>query len=97
MELLIRKCLEIEILTPHYPVYYKEPQKWPSDKEQPIILQFPAIKSNTQFRFALGFALPFRSNQDSEDCLDKIEEWVKLALKELGIGSKTGSNYGYFK
>jgi hypothetical protein len=29
--------------------------------------------------------------------LDTAQEWIKSALQEFGIGSKTGSNYGYFK
>lgn len=93
------QCLEEEVLAPHYPKYYSGRSRWPSDTEGPDLFKLPAIKKGVSFRFALGIATVYRGleSEVKEDDLEVAEGWVQSALREAGIGSKTGSNYGYFR
>lgn len=86
--------LELDVITPHYKDYY-EKKDFPQDTLQPSPHLFLAVKKDTVFEFAI---YPAKSdNKDNDKLLEKTEGLIKQALKEYGIGAKTGSNYGYFK
>lgn len=92
---LAQKCLEKDVLAPHYQNYYgdKKNSIWPSDKEGPNVFFLPAVKRGITFQFAVQLAAAAKGE---EQLLVTAQEWIQSALQEFGIGSKTGSNYGYF-
>lgn len=91
------KCLEKEVLTPHYPDYYHGDADLPSDTENPDIFFLPAVKRGIKFRFSIKLSLKDADTTEGKDILDLSETWIKSALIEFGIGSKTSSSYGYFE
>lgn len=90
---LQRQCLKKDVLAPHYPKYYSGENDWPSDEEGPNVFFLPAVKREVVFQFAVQLAAAAKSE---EQLLITAQEWIQSALQEFGIGSKTGSNYGYF-
>ncbi len=90
---LKRQCLEKDVLAPHYPKYYSGEADFPSDQESPNVFFFPAVKREVVFQFAVQLAAAAKGE---EQLLITAQEWIQSALQEFGIGSKTGSNYGYF-
>lgn len=93
---LQRQCLELEVLAPHYHGYYskQENHDWPSDEESPQVFFLPAVKRGVTFQFAVRLAATAKGESE---LLTKAQKWIESALEEFGIGSKTGSNYGYFQ
>jgi len=82
---------QLDIMNPHYPNYYRTPEKnLPADWESPNPVFFLTV-SKTPYRFAIAS----RSGQGNH-LLDLAEKWLKEALKELGIGAKTSADYGYW-
>lgn len=90
----LRHCLEKDVMAPHYSEYYRGNAKWPSDGENVIPMFLPAVKRDITFQFAVQLAAAAKVE---EQLLVTAQEWIQSALQEFGIGSKTGSNYGYFK
>lgn len=91
---LERNCLEKDVMAPHYSEYYRGNAKWSSDGENVIPMFLPAVKRGITFQFAVQLAAAAKE----EECyLDCAAMWIECAVKDFGIGSKTGSNYGYFK
>jgi CRISPR-associated protein Cmr6 len=91
-----QQCLEKDVLAPHYQNYYgdKKNSLWPSDEENVIPMFLPAVKREVVFQFAVQLAVAAKGEEYYLDC---AAMWIECALKNFGIGSKTGSNYGYFK
>ncbi|WP_347489259.1 type III-B CRISPR module RAMP protein Cmr6 [Desulfoscipio sp. XC116] len=75
--------------TPHYAGYYgQQPPGPPADYGNPIPLFFPAVKP-------VKFTIYFGSYGYLEtELLDSIQEVVKEALIDYGIGAKTAIGYG---
>jgi len=86
--------LELDILNPHYPDYYRE-GKPPTDWQNPIPVYFLAVAAGTRFWFGVGWRLPTFTDDDSTR-LEKAEGWLQFGLQELGAGGKTSSGYGFF-
>jgi CRISPR-associated protein Cmr6 len=93
---LAQKCLEKDVMAPHYQNYYgdKKNSILPSDGENVIPMFLPAVKRDITFQFAVQLAAAAKGEEYYLDC---AAMWIECAVKEFGIGSKTGSNYGYFK
>ena len=84
--------LQLDIMNPHYPNYYRtQGQNPPADWESPNPVFFLTV-TETPYRFAIVA----RSEQGNR-LLDLAEKWLKGALTELGIGAKTSSDYGYWQ
>jgi len=71
--------LEMDIMNPHYPEYYKEGSNaYPTNWQSPIPVKFLAIASGSSFRFALGWR---NSPQDSHENSEKKQKtwngWFK--------------------
>ncbi len=81
-------------MAPHYSEYYRGNANWPSDGENVIPMILPAVQRKIKFQFAVQLAAAAKGE---EQLLVTAQEWIESALQEFGIGSKTGSNYGYFK
>jgi CRISPR-associated protein Cmr6 len=85
---------ELDVMTPHFPDYYKnEGKKPPSDDQNPVPISFVTVAAGTHFAFAVGLR---RGSDQSE----KLVEWalghLQKGLSELGIGAKTAAGYGVF-
>lgn len=82
---------ELDIMNPHFPDYYNtKGRDAPSDWQSPKPVFFLTV-SKVPYRFAI--AARIRSDLD---LLTRAENWLKGALKELGIGAKTSAGYGYW-
>jgi CRISPR-associated protein Cmr6 len=81
--------LTLDIMNPHYSNYYGKGDA-PSNDQNPIPIPFLTI-SNATFQFAVA---P-RDNSKQQDA-DRAKGWLKLALQDYGVGSKTSADYGYF-
>lgn len=86
--------LELDILNPHYPDYYREGRP-PTDWQNPIPVYFLAVAAGTRFWFGVGWRLPTFTDDDST-LLEKAEAWLQFGLQELGVGGKTSAGYGFF-
>lgn len=95
--------ISMDIMNVHYKDYYDSPKekdgtykkdnmKPPADWSNPTIINFLTVK-NTPFQFLLA------SKDDSLESLKiygkTIDQWLKEALEEHGIGAKTAVGYGY--
>ncbi|MFA0731910.1 MAG: hypothetical protein LKKZDAJK_000900 [Candidatus Fervidibacter sp.] len=82
---------QLDIVNPHYPNYYREQGgKPPADWESPSPVFFLTVHATPYL-----FAIAARSEQGNR-LLDLAEQWLKGALRELGIGAKTSADYGYW-
>jgi len=83
-----------DLMNPHYGPYYNGDGKTPpADYHNPIPIFFLTVDKKTEFQFILG-------SKDSEwkDWIiagKTIENWLKDALQNHGIGAKTAVGYGY--
>lgn len=86
--------LYVDIATSHHGDYYAgKRDSAPADWEDPNPIPFLAIRKGAGFAFTLSVR---RKGVDSR-LLDLAEEWLKLALSELGAGAKTNAGYGRFE
>ena len=84
--------LTLDIMNPHYSNYYGKGDA-PSNDQNPIPVPFLTI-SNATFQFAV--APRDYSKQQHRDNTVRAKQWLKLALRDYGIGSKTSADYGFF-
>jgi len=85
--------LELDIMNPHYPNWYSKGMS-PNDTDNPVPVKFYAVPENTQFVFRLA-----SKKTDIKNCSIKSVSLTKLletTLKEIGIGAKTATGYGWF-
>ncbi|GEM_PF-2448426 len=79
--------LEMDIMNPHFQDYYSE-GKAPADWLSPVPVKFVTVAKGSEFIF------PFKTEDNSLRRL--VEELIKEALTDSGIGAKTAVGYGYF-
>jgi CRISPR-associated protein Cmr6 len=81
--------LRLDIMNPHYAPYYSDTAKRipPADYYSPVPVYFLTVE-----RTPFGFALASRDSHLRQTA----EVWLKAALSNLGIGSKTAAGYGFF-
>jgi CRISPR type III-B/RAMP module RAMP protein Cmr6 len=95
-----QNLLELDVLNPHYPNFYRASErKMPSDDQDPIPVYFLAVKAEAAFVFPFRLA-PLLAGEPAEtrDRLTKqVFGWLETALKTLGAGAKTAAGYGYFQ
>ncbi len=87
--------LQVDVMNPHYAPYYSDNsgQKPPADYYSPIPVFFLTV-AETPFRFIVGS----RNAEVLAQTLKgggAIEDWLKSALLEHGVGAKTAVGYGY--
>ncbi|NHZ71481.1 MAG: type III-B CRISPR module RAMP protein Cmr6 [Aquificales bacterium] len=83
--------LELDLLNPHYPDYYRPGKAaYPTDWQNPVPVYFITVAAETQFLFGIG------SRNGAADLVDTAEKWLKDALENAGVGGKTTSGYGYW-
>jgi len=82
---------QLDIMNPHYPNYYRAPEKNPpADWESPNPVFFLTV-TETPYRFAIA-----ARSEHGNSLLDLAEKWLKGALRGIGIGAKTSADYGYW-
>lgn len=85
--------LELDILNPHYPDYYKEKSTVPpADWQNPVPTYFLTVAKDVTFLFAIGWR-----GKSNEELRGQAENWLKYGLEKLGAGAKTSAGYGYFE
>lgn len=68
-------ALELDIMNPHYPEYYKEgSEEYPTNWQSPIPVKFLTVASGSPFRFAVGWR---SSPRDPEKSETKWNGWFK--------------------
>ena len=88
-----------DVMNPHYSDYYQGKTP-PADYLNPNPIFFLTVKDTT-FEFTIGVKPKDLCNiEDFEDgtekpVLDVVQNWLKKALTEHGIGAKTAVGYGY--
>ncbi len=88
--------LDLDIINPHYPDYYKEGSSTPpTDWQSPIPTYFLTVHPNTTFWFAVGWRGEL--NDVNRELQKDAKNWLKAGLEKLGAGAKTSAGYGYFK
>jgi len=87
--------LDVDILNPHFPEYYRDPKNnLPTEWQSPNPVNFLTIgvgqreEEKPIFRFALAAR--------SDEALRLAQEWLERGLEQVGFGGKTASGYGYF-
>ena len=91
-----RKTLfQLELMTPHFSEYYRSSgEKPPHDADNPNPVTYLTVSEGAQFAFAVGLRSRFAERRDVQT---HAADWLKAALHEWGIGSKTASGYGVFE
>ena len=95
------ELLELDVLNPHYPLYYRtEGEEVPSDDQDPVPVFFLVVRPGVRFVF------PWRLRRTSEEQVSSAEEesdeelvekWFAESLRGWGAGGKTAAGYGYFE
>lgn len=89
--------LEVDVLNPHYKEYYEtEGSHPPSDTLSPKPHYFLAVRKDKRFSFYIRYSTAVLNRQDKA-LLNCTRLAMVNALKDYGIGGKTGASYGYFR
>jgi CRISPR-associated protein Cmr6 len=87
-------ALDLDIMNPHYPDYYQDPQKSPGNWQSPVPVYFLVVAAGMKFHFAVGWR---RQPDENAQRLQKLAtDWLIGGLADLGAGAKTTAGYGYF-
>ncbi len=91
-----KPILELDVINPHYQPYYtasekelgEKLEKAPGDWHQPNPIFFLTVPKGIEFQFAVA------SRDGRRELLDKAKSILISALREFGVGAKTGLGYG---
>lgn len=91
--------LKPDIMAVHYRKYYNNAGKEPAtDDESPLPVNFYVLVSDepVEFIFYLHKEQTLLSNFSHEQIAEIVGDWLKGALTQMGLGSKTSRGYGRF-
>lgn len=92
-----KSLFALDAMTPHFPKYYRDSgRSAPADNDGPNPVTFITVAHGTTFSFAVGIRHGQR-DQYTEGLRETAVKWLKAALQEFGVGSKTAAGYGAFK
>lgn len=80
--------LEEDIMNPHYPKYYNEKEP-PTDNQYPVPIKFLTVEKEEKFNFYFKNSQVYKEAFETDLKQDLIE-----AFNYIGIGAKTGIDYG---
>lgn len=85
--------LALDVMNPHYPEYYQNPQhpKAPTNWQKLIPIPFLTVGRQCLFQFAIG-----GRGKKGNDAKEAACKWLIAALEKMGAGAKTAAGYGYF-
>lgn len=87
--------LEVDILNPHFPDYYRDPKNnLPTEWQSPNPVNFLTIGTGKEEKDKPIFQLILVAR--SSEALHLAQDWLERGLEQLGFGGKTASGYGYF-
>ena len=84
--------LDLDILNPHYPDYYRNAKRAPTEDQNPVPVKFLVVKPNVEFVFRILI-----SQELSKNTLSKLKNTLAKALERDGLGAKTALGYGKFQ
>lgn len=91
-----KSLFALDVMTPHFPKYYRDSgRSAPADNDSPNPVTFITVAHGTTFSFAVGIRHSQR-DQYTEGLRDTAVNWLKQALQDFGVGSKTAAGYGAF-
>lgn len=109
--LLAESPLQIDVLTPHYSSYYRDPANPPSDvKRRGDVnpLKFLSVTPGLEFEFRVHLRIPASASDDAakqqltalenrtpNEIQERVVDWLCRGIQDLGIGAKTTAGYGY--
>ncbi len=106
------KVLEMDVMTPHYAPYYRDPQNnLPADWYNPTPIPFLTVKPGVPFRVVVLYdewrARLLQSDEalkpyaglvkNLDEAREDVESLIEDAFTDLGIGAKTRLGYGRFR
>ncbi len=83
--------LQIDLMNPHYPDYYRSQTAPPTNWQNPTPIYFLTVAPQTEFRFAVAWR-----GAGEPTHLQKAVEFLRQGLLQLGIGAKPPAGYGFF-
>jgi len=82
----------VDIMNPHYGPYYEsEGKEPPADWYNPVPVPYLTVNTDVKYLFVLA------SKKENSDLLNTAVEWLKFALKNIGVGAKGNQGYGVFE
>ncbi|MBW2146271.1 MAG: type III-B CRISPR module RAMP protein Cmr6 [Deltaproteobacteria bacterium] len=91
--------LKPEIMNCHYPDYLTKGQRGPTEDQSPNPQKFWAVDTINREDKPLKFVFRLLLHKDltgRQECRDSLEEALKAALEEHGLGAKTAIGHGRF-
>lgn len=87
--------VKLDVMNPHYGEYSLDQtgRTPPADWHSPVPVYFLTLEQGSRFLFAV--APRRRHNTDDQSEATCARDWLKRALRELGVGAKTSAGYGY--
>ena len=87
-----------DILNPHYRDYY-EGNRGPTEDQSPVPVRFLVVKPGAEFMFRILLRFPYGKApcQEQEKLARRVEENIRQAITEVGMGAKTALGFGRFR
>lgn len=89
--------LKVDIMNPHFGMYYSGENKQPVETESPVPIKFLTVKEGTTFVFRCVFMPLLNTTLSDEEIQTDVNEMFKTAFETVGFGGKTAIGYGRFK
>lgn len=88
--------LELDIMNPHYPDYYKEmgtkePKTYPTNWQSPIPVQFLTVAPSSVFLFAIGWRGSPEDSQDHSEKKQQPQTWSWFKGEQIDQKAKEAS------
>lgn len=79
-----------DVMTPHYPRYYRGLAAGAYDWESPVPVPFLTVEAGAVF----GVGIAPRTS-DAQADVERVAKWLEEALDWVGVGAKGSSGYGH--
>jgi|CXWL01.1.fsa_nt_gi CRISPR-associated protein Cmr6 len=87
---------DVDVLTSHHPEYYADAQPAAADTDKPRPIHFLTVRQGLNFQIGLAPSSAARrfSGPVGSAAVECVHSLLAAALKDWGIGAKTGAGYG---
>lgn len=89
--------LKLDIMNPHFGLYYDGTNKQPVETESPVPIKFLTVKQGTEFVFNCAYIPLDEKDRLDEKVKDDVEKMFATAFSKVGFGGKTSIGYGRFE
>lgn len=86
--------LELDVVTPHHTDYYQGKLETATDTEDPVPVNFPAIRAQRDTDYFTFPLIPLRRADNGDLTIARL--WLARGLELFGLGAKTAAGYGWF-